>query len=145
MSVSVQPLIADVTRMVLSLSTAFVTMSTTFAMFSALATEEPPNFNTCILLTLSQFSIFHNQCILQGRASIFRYLHHPSLMPFRRKTSLFCPNCHVFCSFCLFFGIVRAQIAIFFARSICCPAGTLIFADLTGSICKVAREQRMNP
>lgn len=33
----------------------------------------------------------------------------------------------------------------FFARSICCPAGTLIFADLTGSICKVAREQRMNP
>lgn len=33
----------------------------------------------------------------------------------------------------------------FFVRSICCPAGTLIFADLTGSICKVAREQRMNP
>jgi hypothetical protein len=48
MSVSVHPLMAEDTRIVLSRSTALTTMSITFAMFWAFATDEPPNFNTCI-------------------------------------------------------------------------------------------------
>ena len=53
--VSVHPLMADATSMVLSRSTAFVTMSTTFDMFCALATDVPPNFNTCIYIVLFCF------------------------------------------------------------------------------------------
>ena len=48
MRVSVHPLMADDTSMVLSRSTALDTMSTTLDIFTAFATEVPPNFITCI-------------------------------------------------------------------------------------------------
>ena len=46
---SVIPPRADTTTIVLSFLIVSFTMATTFEMFSALATDVPPNFKTCIL------------------------------------------------------------------------------------------------